>query len=499
MKPVLKAAAACILICLSYCVPAIAQAPDSLQFAALDSMMDEYFAALAGEPAEAQKGECDFLIESCRDSAVRQHVALKIYGHYVQSRIMGDDAVAVHVADKWLLSGLIAMKSDIDLMNARIFADFNRSSLIGMKAPELSLTEYGGGIVNLFGEETLPRKTVLYFYDTGCPSCKMETTLLEALLQSGKYDIDLYAVCAGIDENAWKDHIAGHFTESGARNFIDIGSESDFQRKYGVLKTPKIYLIDRDCTILGRGLDTGALEILLRSIEERDNYIYGSEASAEMFNALFSSLGASPGAEEIMQTADYIASRTLGSGDRESFRRLGGDLLYYLAGSPGEAYRTATESFIDKYVLTDGSVWTSPSDSLQVIGFASMLKSLAAKAPAGSPVPDIKLPGTLRKGRCTRKGSFRTGKLHGSPSLIIFYTRGCGNCEEILAAADRLLADKSRRRMKILLVDMDDLSANYPATAEKALEAFDLSVLPFVIETDSGGIVTRKYADILNY
>ena len=29
----------------------------------------------------------------------RQYVALKIYDHYLQSRIMGDDGVAVHLAD----------------------------------------------------------------------------------------------------------------------------------------------------------------------------------------------------------------------------------------------------------------------------------------------------------------------------------------------------------------------------------------------------------------
>lgn len=487
-----------VAVLLPLCIRISAQDTDSLRFSALDARLDEYFAALAGEPAAVQNEECDFLIESCRDSVIMQHVALRIYGHYLDSKIMGDDAVAVHVADTWFLSGRIKMKSGIDLMNARVFAEFNRSSLIGMKAPEISLEELGAGTVTLFGD-ALPRRTVLYFYDTECPSCKMETIMLEALMDGGKYDADLYAVCTGTDEDAWKEYAGTHFKGGNARHFIDPDAESDFQRKYGVIRTPGLFLIDRDGTILGRGLDSEALEMLLRVIDERENYDYGGEASAGMFRTLFAALGDSPGPDDIMETADYIASRTLGSGDRESFRRMGGDLLYFLAGMGGEAYRQATGAYIDKYILADNGVWTSENDSLKVIGFASMLKSLLDRAPYGAPVPDVELYGTLKKGRRSRNGMFSTGRLKGHPSLIVFYTKGCGNCREMLAAADRLQADRSRRRMKMLLVDMDVLSEKYPAAAEAALEAFDLSTLPFAIETAPDGTVTRKYIDIADY
>ena len=65
----------------------------------LGAKLEEYFAALAGESAAVQNAECDFLIESSQDSLVRQYIALKIYDHYLQSKIMGDEAVAVHVAE----------------------------------------------------------------------------------------------------------------------------------------------------------------------------------------------------------------------------------------------------------------------------------------------------------------------------------------------------------------------------------------------------------------
>ena len=114
------------------------------RYDALSAKLEEYFSALAGEPLDVQNAECDFLIESCKDSLVRQFVALKIYDHYLQSRIMGDDGVAVHVADTWFIPGRVAMRSDMDLLNAKVFAEFNRQALLGAVAPALSMKDPSG-------------------------------------------------------------------------------------------------------------------------------------------------------------------------------------------------------------------------------------------------------------------------------------------------------------------------------------------------------------------
>ena len=114
---------------------------DSLLTAILTDKLEEYLDVLKTEPTDVQIKEADFLISSCNDSLVRQTVALKIFDHYLNSNIMGAEAVAVHLCDSWFIPGKIAMRSPEELMAARIFAEFNRSSLIGMKAPELALKD----------------------------------------------------------------------------------------------------------------------------------------------------------------------------------------------------------------------------------------------------------------------------------------------------------------------------------------------------------------------
>ena len=158
-----------------------AQGPDSTALAALDAKLSEYLEVLTPQVERVKEGECDFLIESTEDSLLRQRIALKIYDFYITSHVMGDEAVAIHVFDKWFADGKVKMLSDIDLMNARVFADFNRSSLLGCTAPRLSLQNMGGGLEQAPAEG---RISVLFFYDTSCTKCKVETILMKQLLKS---------------------------------------------------------------------------------------------------------------------------------------------------------------------------------------------------------------------------------------------------------------------------------------------------------------------------
>ena len=135
------------------------------RYEALGAKLEEYFAALAGEPLEVQNAECDFLISSCKDSLVRQFVALKIYDHYLKSKIMGEDGVAVHIADTWFIPGKVSMHSDLDLLNAKVFAEFNRDALVGSDAPVLTVFDPEGQTVTIPFADAY---TVLYFYDTSC-------------------------------------------------------------------------------------------------------------------------------------------------------------------------------------------------------------------------------------------------------------------------------------------------------------------------------------------
>jgi len=245
-----------------FCVLTGAQNVDSTRLAALDSTLLAYTESIRGLDTDAKEAETDFLIGSCTDSMIRQRVALKLYSTYLDSPLMGEEAVAIHIYDKWFAGGEVRMKTDIDLMNARIFADFNRLTLIGCDAPKLVLKRPDGE------SESIPEPgttAILYFYDTSCSNCKAQSILLPYALSEVSFPLNFYAIYTGTDLVAWTDFIRDGLVIPSVRvhHLWDPEIDSDYQKLYGILSTPKMYLVEPQGTIIGRRLEVESLTRLL--------------------------------------------------------------------------------------------------------------------------------------------------------------------------------------------------------------------------------------------
>ena len=479
-----------LLLALAAVFAAVTLSAQEERYEALGAKLEEYFAALAGDPIPVQNAECDFLIESCKDSLTRQFVALKIYDHYLKSRIMGDDGVAVHIADTWFIPGKVAMHSDLDLLNAKVFAEFNRQAQLGAEAPVLEMQDPSGA------EMTVPVEgayTLLYFYDTSCSTCRIETPRLCKFLTETDFPLEAVAIYTGDDAEAWARYRAASLAVPGMVHLWDPALESDFQRKYGVLQTPRMFLIGPDGTVVGRGLDTPALSMLTGQLSDKEEYVYGTREGMSLFERVFDGYGEDLKSSDILDVASYVAERTYGEGDVDSFKHMEGDLLYWLSSQTEEVYKEGTGPFIDKYILGLPDVWTTPEDTSKVVSMALLMKELLDRTPAGTAVPDLKVHGELlRKPSLFRKASKSGVFPLRKADYIIFYTQGCGRCQETLAAA-RQLADN---RSKVLLIDLDALFLDHPEEARTLLDTFDLSALPHVLQLGSGGVVQHRYLQL---
>ena len=453
----------------------------------LGAKLEEYFTALAGEPASVQNKECDFLIASCQDSLVRQYVALKIYDHYLQSKIMGDDAVAVHVAQEWFLSGKVAMAEEMDLMNAKVFVEFNKSSLIGMQAPVINTFAPDGSYVKVPGEGY----SVLYFYDTGCSTCKVESARLKAFVKEGKYPVTVYAIYVGQDGEAWK----AYRSSFAGVTHVWAPAGASWQFQYGVLQTPRMFLVSPSGEILGRGLDTPALQLLLNREFSSGHFVYGESSQMAAFDQLFAAYGDTLKVSDVMDVADYMAARTFGEGNMDAFKQHMGDMLYYVSSRKTEVFREAAVPFVKKYIQLP-EVWDTPEDQAQVVSLGELLLDLCSRTPVGTVVSDLRVSGVLRRKpglfvSGSRAGEFKLRKLKGAPAYVVFYSANCSSCQEMLSAVERVVAEN--RRARVLLVDMDGLMTDAPEQGRLLLDTFDLSALPMVVELDKKGVVQHKY------
>jgi len=491
---------------------------DSTAAAALRSKLKEYLTALGREPRNIKCSEADFIIEACNDSAVRQETAVAVYRHFLDSKIMGDEAVAIHVYDHWFADGKVKMDSEADLWAAKLFATVNRQSLIGCRAPELQLEKTGGGRSAIFGKgfKGNGRYTILYFYDTECPKCRIESILLRNILENDNLKVNLYAIYAGKDKEKWENYIGEQLEinapDTEITHFWNPDDESGMDLKYGIIQTPRIFLVAPDGTIIGRGLDVYSLEQMLTGLLAPQEIEYGSDEAMEMFRKAFAPIEKGMGCEGLSLMADHISDSVLDVRDTLLYKQMIGDLLYFVSGQRGENYKCGTTKFIDKYILDRSDIWNTGEDSLKVVGLASLMKDMAELAPVGQKLPDIKIPATkvVRKGKAAyesagssvRSADFSKGsrlrQKYGKFSLaktkdavIIFHTEGCKVCEAEISAAYSLL--ESGGIGKLMLIDMDEIFSDSPDLAGTLMETFDLSSLPFILTTDHKSLIVRKY------
>lgn len=502
-----------LLTLLALVLPSRAQQLDSAKRVLLDEKLAEYTAAIEREGVQVQKEECDFLIGSSTDSLVRQHVALRLYDHYMSSKVMGAEAVAIHIFDTWFLPGKVSMGDDMDLMAARVYAEFNRQSQIGMQAPELTIEAMGGDIVTLFpsGDNVKDGHSVLFFYDTDCAKCKVESILLSHLLEEEDYPIDFYAIYTGDNRESWEAYVAERFAFPTGRTKVihlwDPTLDSDFQRKYGILQTPRMYLIGPDNFIKGRGLDTYSLALMFSEIFAHPDLTYGNpEMDAFFDNLIATSTMSYVQSDEGRRTAvrhavTYLADSQLHAGDTTMCRQLLGDFLYYLAPKTGQAMKEGTKYLIDEYILGRNDIWNTADDSLKVVGFAEIMDDLLSKSMPGSRIADIKVPGELLTAAKSAKKIMNLRKLKGESNIIIFHTDGCNICAAEIAAARNIISQldrKQKNKIKVFLVNVDDIMASDPALASKLFDSFDLASLPFIISTDKKGVIDSRYMTLRN-
>ena len=474
------------------------EAPDSTKINALGKKLDEYFKAIETESLEVQQMECDFIIGSAQDSALRGTIAEKVYDHYMESARMGAEGVAVYIYEKWFADGRLKMSDEIKQLNARIFADFNRSSLIGCQAPSLRMQTLQGDSLT-FTPILDRRYKVLYFYATDCAKCKVQTILLRKFLDQGDYPIDFYAIYVGDNRTEWEKYATAHLNISAPRtkaiHLWDAGMDSDFQRKYGVLQTPRLFLVGPGGQIIGRGLDARALGLMLKDAFSEKELVYGTDVSAQMYDGLFRKIGDNPKAADVKDIADYIASSTLGKADTVMFRQMTGDLLYYLISQFKGPYKEGLHYLIGNYILSKPDVWRTQDDSLKVVGMAQAMDQLLSKTQIGSQIPSVTVPVTIRTHKSEKSKIVSLNKLKKKRNIIMFYLPGCSTCKEEMAAAEQIL-NTEKSKVALVLINMDEVY-NDRELSEKLLDLFDLSIIPNIIITDKSSKIIDRYVSLL--
>jgi thiol-disulfide isomerase/thioredoxin len=244
------------------------------------SRLDYFFQKMIVLSSDTIIKYADMVIERSRTNNEMFHYVTEYFFQYYQkSEIVGHDAIIVHLADKYYLSGLAHWANDEYKGKIKERVDKIRPNLIGAIAPELLLQTHENTYVSL--RKTPADFTVLAFWEPSCGHCKKEIPQLWELYQKLRdRGVVVFAVYTQYKRAEWDTYLEEHpydwgnawdgiegNDEQGKPTTFSLGTE--FRSLYDVYSTPTLYLLDKNKKILAKRISVETLEKILEEEMKR--------------------------------------------------------------------------------------------------------------------------------------------------------------------------------------------------------------------------------------
>ncbi|TXC82114.1 TlpA family protein disulfide reductase [Luteibaculum oceani] len=204
-----------------------------------------------------------------------------LINHYSRSKIMGMDAVYIHMAKNYYMTGRAywADSATVAKLTEKVIAA--SPTLIGKKAPAITLFDTTGNrLVSLYSVKA--KYTVLYFWDSTCGHCKKATPKLKKIYEElHKYGVEVYAVGGELETDSWKKYIKKN--ELPWINVSDTPERPNgFRTVYDIFAYPKVFLLDEDKKIIAKQIGVVQLgDILLDKLKLKGQIDFGFEPADE--------------------------------------------------------------------------------------------------------------------------------------------------------------------------------------------------------------------------
>lgn len=200
---------------------------------------------------------------------------------YINPKYMGQDAVFVHLFDKYHSKGLTPWLNEkqMEIISRRAYMQM--SNLIGERAANLEMLDTAGKMTPLY--EVDADYTVVVFWDPTCGHCKEELPHIDSIYNASwkQKKVKIYAVLTEDVKPEWVKYINDHNLQSWINVYqtkemaaADVAAQKPgFRQLFDVTMTPTLFLLDKDKRIIGKKLTWQQLNelMLVKSGETKTN------------------------------------------------------------------------------------------------------------------------------------------------------------------------------------------------------------------------------------
>ncbi|QRR02072.1 TlpA family protein disulfide reductase [Dyadobacter sandarakinus] len=233
----------------------------------LEPRLDRYIKNLVVQTPDSLIRNADNLIKKASaNKDVKSFVVYYITNQYETPKTVGTEAVWVHMATRYYLSGEMGISEDV---RKRVEEKVNtmKDLLVNKPFPALTLTDPAGKKVSV--QTIQANYTILFFYSPTCGHCKEASPLLKAFYDKKKAEgIKVMAVSTEHNMEEWKSFISTYHLDSMINSFDSL-NQIDFYRKFDVVTTPTIYVLDKNKKIIARKMPVEQLEDFLQYYQNK--------------------------------------------------------------------------------------------------------------------------------------------------------------------------------------------------------------------------------------
>lgn len=244
--------------------------------------LEKYYRELVVPQPDSIKKEVDVMLLQARTSKeMFKYLLVHFVQKYINPEYMGQDAVFVHLFEKYINTG----QADFFTPQYKEFATKRAYSLmanlIGQPAANLEMTDSTGKPTPLYSIAST--YTIVCFWDPGCSHCKEVVPKVDSFYkakwkQSG---VKVYAVKTDGSREDWLKFIKEHDLK-GWIHVFQLPSEQEkeiaagkpgYRQLYDVYQTPMLYLLDKDKRIIAKKLTYQQIDevITLKSKSQKPN------------------------------------------------------------------------------------------------------------------------------------------------------------------------------------------------------------------------------------
>ncbi|MBI4646340.1 MAG: redoxin domain-containing protein [Bacteroidia bacterium] len=226
--------------------------------------IEDYLKLLTTPHPDSVIRAIDFISFNARaNEEIFRYTLATLYNKYNTSKIMGYDAIFVHISEKYYMSGLAPWADSAFVADITKRVKELSTSLIGDKAKDFVLADTNNVRIPMYAVKA--KYLILFFYEPDCGHCKKATPKMKALYDElHQYDIEVLGINIKTDVEEWKEFI--HKYNLNWINVADPYHQSNFRSYYDVRSTPTIFLLDKDKTIIAKRLGPEQLRELLGQI-----------------------------------------------------------------------------------------------------------------------------------------------------------------------------------------------------------------------------------------